>query len=222
MRFKYRTVIIFLGVCLYVCLSTGAIFWRILFKHPKKVAAFSPCSSFVAREISSIIEHKNTPLRILEVGGGTGALTSEIIKQMQNGDICDVIEIIPSYCKVLIEQFGTRPGVNICCCSILDWNPSYLYDIIICSLPFNTFEPEFVDTILSHLKTIIKSHGKMSYVELLWISEWKKYFISLNSRKKLIETLTKMKKFRSTYGKKTVHIYWNITPIAVHHLEITK
>ncbi len=222
MWFKYIIIIVFIVICLYGLLSTEMIFLQTFFKHPKKVAAFSPCSSFVAREISSIIEHNGTSLHILEVGGGTGALTSEIIKQMQHGDICDVIEIIPSYCKVLIEQFGTRPGVNICCCSILDWNPSYLYDIIICSLPFNTFEPEFVDTILSHLKTIIKPNGKMSYVELLWISEWKKYFIFLNSRKKLIETLTKMKKFRSTYGKKTVHIYWNITPIAVHHLEITK
>lgn len=220
MRFTYGIMIIFLCLGWFAWSENSVTFWKVLLKHPKEVAAFSPCSNAVAKEISSIIEHNGKPLRILEVGGGTGALTSGIVKQMQSGDICDVIELMPTYCEILKERFEKFPGVAIHCCSILDWHPEEPYDIIICSLPFNTFEVQFVDAVLNHLKKCIKPHGRMSYVELLWVSELKKHFISQQARNKLIQTMDHMKKFRSTYGKKTVPIYWNFTPLAVHHLEI--
>lgn len=220
--YKYGIIIFCLGIGLLVLSNGGSTtFWRILLKHPEHVAAFSPCSKAVAHEICSIIQHRGKPLRILEVGGGTGALTAGIVKNMQSGDMCDVIELLPAYCEILQEEFGRYPGVSIHCCSILDWQAQEPYDFIVCSLPFNTFDVKFVDKVLQYLKKSLKPGGKMSYVELMWISEWKKYFLAGDARQNLENTLEYMKKFRSQYCKKTVPIYWNFTPIEVHHLEIS-
>ncbi len=190
--------------------------------NSKTVGAFSPCSRTVAQEVSACIAHNHGPLNILEVGAGTGALTSAIIEKLNPDDRLDLIEIIPEYCSVLHKQFGEQKNVSIQQRSILDWQPTHSYDFIICSLPFNIFPPKKVKMFLTHLQKLIKPGGTFSYVELMWLTQIKKYFLPLKQRTRLENTLTIMAQFRKNYGIKTVPIYWNITPIYVHHLRLTQ
>ena len=196
-------------------------FLKVALINSKKIGAFSPCSRTVAQEVSSCIAHNYGPLSVLEVGAGTGALTGALIKKLNPDDLLDLIEIIPEYCSVLQKQFGQQKNVSIQQCSILDWQPTHSYDFIICSLPFNIFSPKKVKKILTHLQKLIKPGGTFSYVELMWLTHIKKYFLPIKRRARLENTLTIMARFKKDYGIKTVSIYWNITPIYVHHLRLT-
>ncbi len=223
---KKRTVSIAListiSILLILTTQQSAItFLKEAIKNPDKVGTLSPCSQYVAIEIaSSIRTQTNKPLSILEIGAGTGALTQAIIKKLQSGDCFDIVELLPEYYAILRQKFGNHHNVTIKRCSILDWLPEYTYDCIICSLPFNTFKPELIQAMLAHFKKLIKPGGMFSYVELMWLPHIKKFFLPQPQRERFEKTLALMAKFRKDYGTKTVPIYWNITPIYVHHLKI--
>ena len=84
-----------------------------VFRNPAKVGAIAPCSSYVADELTRYIMHEDRkPLRILEVGAGTGPITKEIIKKMNEDDHLDCIELDAVYCDQLEEKFGEHENVH--------------------------------------------------------------------------------------------------------------
>lgn len=224
---KKNTTLFFILLSVFTFSSFGFIkhehpmlFIKGLLKDPVSVGAFFPCSEYAAKEICSGIDHSQGPLKILEVGSGTGALTQEIVKNLAEGDTLDLVELQSDFCEQLSATF-CNDQVSLFCGSILDWQPDYNYDIIICSLPFNRFEPDFVTAILNHLKVLSKPNGKLSYIELMWVTSIKKTFSVGHNKQKLEQTLAIMRDFRTRYGIKTEPIYRNITPIYVHHTQLT-
>ncbi len=107
------------------------------------------------------------------------------------------------------------------CGSILDWRPDEKYDIIICSLPFNTFEPDFVSKVLEHLEHLAKPGCILSYVELMWITTIKQVFLTREQRIKLDQTRALMRSLLSMKGIGTGRVYLNVTPIYIHHIALT-
>ena len=188
-------------------------------RNPSVVGALSPCSPYVAREI---VEHfaNSKKLRILEVGAGTGTLSYYIVHALKKDDLCDIIEIDESFCKILRNKFGDKQQATITHASILDWKPTYKYDVIVCSLPFNVFSPDYVQKLLAHMQSLLKKDGIFSYIELMWLTSIKMQFVSQNKRQSMQKTLAIMKQFRSNNESKTIPIYLNFTPLYVHHVTI--
>jgi len=211
-----RVLLIGLLLGILAAVFCNYTFIKGLIVHSEKVGAFFPCSRFTAKKVCSFIDHAKGPLEILEIGSGTGALTHEIINCIREGDHLDLIELLPEYCNAL-EPLVTKQ-VHLFCGSILDWNPGKKYDIIICSLPFNRFEPTFVQQILDHIQSLAKPGCIFSYVELMWVTTLKSLFLSGNKKENLTKTRTLMRNLRIQKGIRTDKVYANITPIYVYHL----
>ena len=62
--------------------------------HPAEVGACAPCSKYVAKQMVRFLETKQErPLRVLEVGAGTGTFTREIACYLKGKNFeFDVIE----------------------------------------------------------------------------------------------------------------------------------
>lgn len=203
------------------------LFLKSAFRNPNVVGAVLPSSSGVGRELLRYVvrsqkENPSKPLKILEVGSGTGEVTAAIVENLRDIDHVDLVEISPEFCQVLHEKFDKYPNVSIYCLSILDWQPTEQYDYIISTLPFNSFEYGLMDNIVNHLTGLIKPSGILSYVAYAGIAEMKKHFLwgkKLSDHKRKMERL---KQWRSQYQISKKTIIKNVPPINIYHLEIPR
>jgi len=189
-------------------------------KAPKKIGSIIPSSYFLSKAITKHITHKNGPIKILEVGGGTGAFTKQIIKKMKEGDLLDVMEIDPYLCELLAERFSEYKNVHIHCVSILDWKPQYRYDFIVSGLPFNSFSADFVQAIVDKYKTLIKNKGVLSYFAYLLATSIKKLFLTGEEKLDYRKNIDILSKFRKNFLLGMDIIWMNIPPAYVYHLKV--
>lgn len=201
-------------------------FFKGALRNPFRVGAVSPCSVFVAYEIIKYVAQNNQQaLRVLEVGGGSGALTRELEKVLTNKKvdyILDVIEIDPEYSALLQKRFAHNKNITIYCKNVLEFNPGYQYDYIISSLPFTTMDTELITQILKYYEAMIISGGILSYVEHMWFPELQQKMLNGDEKQLFAKKRTVVNTFKDTYLMETVNVYRNITPLYVHHLQIKK
>ncbi|EKD23436.1 MAG: hypothetical protein ACD_82C00040G0001 [uncultured bacterium] len=193
-----------------------------IFRNPKSMGAATPSSSFLAKKITKNIMAKDAPLKILEVGAGTGVFTQEIINKIGQNDIVDVIEIDYGLCEILNKKFKNNKNVNIHCVSILDWEPGYKYDFIVSGLPFNAFDSFFVSNILEKFKNIIIDNGVLSYFEYALAGKTKKLFLFGDEKLDLINNIKMRKEFLKKFEFDRDLIFLNFPPAYVYHLKIVK
>jgi len=202
-------------------------FFKGFVKDPKKVGALFPCSSFVGNEIIKYLaqfiqKNPDRPIRILEVGAGTGSLTAVIAKYLRPIDHLDLVEISSEFCLILRDKFDSAPNISIHCVSITDWQPDYSYDFIISTLPFISFEQSFMQETINQLKHLIKSGGILSYVSYAGAAQLKQPFLRGTAKKDHKEKRNILKQLRKQYQIDATTILRNIPPIRVYHLRIIK
>ena len=72
-------------------------FFRAFRRNFHTTGAILPSSRFLARAMTFDLKGPRRPARILEVGPGTGAVTREIVRHLQDDDRFDAVEINPSF-----------------------------------------------------------------------------------------------------------------------------
>lgn len=200
-------------------------FLKEFFANPTGVGAIAPSSVPLAIEITSLIPEKKIkrePLRILEVGAGTGIFTEVIANKMMPEDRLDVIELEKNLCVHLKDNFKKMGNVAIHCTSIVDFVPNKPYDIIVSGLPFNAFDSDLVQKILDKYISIVKDDGVISYFEYIFISS-AKMFMTYGTSKENIKKIDKITSdFLKKYEFKKAKVIWNIPPAWVHHVRFHK
>ena len=89
-------------------------FFRQFRQRFETTGAIAPSSRFLARAITRYLRQRTTdqPVRVLEIGPGTGAFTNSIVKHLQVGDRFDLVELNESFADHLRSRFETEPGWN--------------------------------------------------------------------------------------------------------------
>lgn len=208
-----------------------------IFRDFERVGAIAQCSSSVATEISKHIDtiafsHANDsgqPLRILEAGGGCGALTSAIEKKLEHIDgayILDVVEIDPEYAEILSKKFAHNPRVHIHCADVSTWNPGYQYDLIISSLPFTSLPDDLVLTIVDQFKKLVKKGGFVSYLEYIFLARLKLAYLKIKDlfvdthKNEFENKINYLSHFKKEFGIETKRVLLNVMPAQIHHLKM--
>lgn len=196
-------------------------------KDPHVVGAIMPSSAGVGEELTRFMvksqrENPSKPLRLLEVGAGTGPMTEVIIAHMRSVDHLDVVEISPDFCAILHKKFDKYPNVSIHCVSILDWKPAYSYDFIISTLPFNSFKYDLMNDIINHMNLLIADKGIISYIAYTGMAQLRGTFLFGQKKAEHRMKMKRIEQWRSQYeiAKKT--IFKNIPPTNIYHLCIQK
>lgn len=205
-------------------LKDAKLFIKNAFKDPSVVGAVRPSSKSVGEELMRYVlksqqENPGKPLRILEVGAGTGPVSEVIISHARACDHVDLIEIFPDFCKVLHEKFDTYQNVSIQCLSILDWQPAEPYDFIISTLPFNSFEYDLMNGIVNHFELLIKSGGVISYVAYVGISGLIAHFAWGHKKTEQVKKIKRIKQWQESHLKSKKTILKNVPPINIYHLQ---
>lgn len=205
--------------------SGTRVFFRGAREAFQQTGAIAPSSRFLARAITSAIRGQGRrPLRVLEAGAGTGALTGEILRCLPEGSTLDIYEINPVFAGYLQEKFGgpeRGPGrrlVQVHNRKVQEISAESRYDAIVSGLPLNNFRPAEVREILTVLMRTLQPGGVLSYFEYLLIRELKSFAARAHERRRLKEVGMVTGRFLDAYEFRRDAVVLNIPPALVHHL----
>ena len=155
------------------------VFFRELPKHFLEIGQVVPSSGSLARTMLRPIRRAERPLKILEVGPGTGPFTKRILRMMGPQDELTICEINPRLLTMLkrrlapnLDYRAHRGRVEYYLGPVQDLrhaNYSGKFDVIISSLPFSNFTPEMVSDILSLYRELLAENGTLTFYEYLGV-----------------------------------------------------
>jgi len=192
-------------------------------KHFRLTGAIAPSSAFLARAMTRSLDRRPpVPWRILEVGAGTGPMTSAIVRKMRDGDELECYELNPDFCRHLRRRFQHEVlfrrrarQVVIVEQDICGLPAGRRYDLVVCSLPFNNFQPELAQQIMALLCNALQPGASLVFFEYLFLRQAVQ---AVNFNRQERERLAKIEKIVDTFcrrGDYRQEIVWMNLPPAM-------
>jgi phospholipid N-methyltransferase len=202
-------------------------FYRQFRRRFETTGAIAPSSRFLARAMTSALSRRDGPLRVLEVGPGTGAVTREIVRRLGDQSRLDLVEINDEFAALLRERFrhdrrfqpaASRAQVHQC--PLQEFRPAQPFDVIISGLPFNNFPAKLVEELLDQCLTLLAPGGEMAFFEYMFVRPVRRVVSPRGVRERLSQ-IEEVLKFRyARHRIKTDWIFVNLPPAWVQHLRV--
>src|SRR5262245_27353042 len=132
-------------------LTEYRIFWREFRSTFHTTGAVLPSGKNLCRALASQVGRDSVPRRVLEVGPGTGAVTSEIIRRLAPNDRLDLVELNPRFAQMLRDRLASESSWQAVASRtrVLEMPIEQLptdekYECIVSGLPLNNFSCDFV------------------------------------------------------------------------------
>jgi len=179
-------------------------------KDLKQIGAIAPSSKFLAKDLITQFKRRLSnqhcpPLKILEIGAGTGPLTKQISKYLRPQDHFDIVEIHKKFYQIIKKKYQ-RSNVQIHHTDILNFQSSHHYDFIFSSLPYENMPEEVSTEIWEKKLELCASQAYISYFKYVKFRDFKSDF-----EEQVVEKYGQMKKI----------VLLNLPPAKIYTLEIT-
>lgn len=200
-------------------LSQHLTFFRQAFRSLREVGALAATTHAVANAVVAPITHRETPIQVLEVGAGTGAITQAILRRLASDDHLDVYEINAAFAAVLRQTVGsiTGPMVQVYEADIESLAPEARYDFIVSSLPLLNLPPDKVDRVFTLLLSALKPGGTLSYYDY-WAKELRQFIHGTAERRRVREILRITRSYLHRYEYHHQIMFKNVPPASIHYL----
>jgi len=187
--------------------------------------AIAPSSRRLARAITRHVDCTKRPVRILEVGPGTGAFTRRLVGMLRAEDVLDLVELNPTFAALLQERFRSDPAFQrvatqskVHLCGIESFRPEGQYDHIICGLPFNNFSAEFVEQVFATFFGLLAPGGTLSYFEYMYVRPLRRLVAGRPERTRLTRLDTVLKSYLAGHRLGRDWVFLNVPPAWAQHL----
>jgi len=167
----------------------------------------------------------DTPLRILEVGPGTGAVTREIIGAMGPEDRLELVELNDRFVAYLAGKLaGDRrfscaaDRVHLTHAAVQQLPADVRYDAIVSGLPLNNFPPELVREIVDKLRELLAPGGTLSFFEYIAIRRAKSVVCRRSERLRLAQIGQTLDELLRDHEVRRDRVLTNVPPAWVHHV----
>ncbi|MCO6436078.1 MAG: methyltransferase domain-containing protein [Phycisphaerae bacterium] len=143
-------------------------------RQPQTVGALAPSSRPLALALSEYVRTAGSPIRILEVGAGTGPITKCLGERLGPEDRLDICEVNPEFMEILRRDVLSKPpldrafrrgAVRLWNCRVQDIDHAERFDRIVSSLPFTVFPISDVAAIFELIREMLVPGGVFSYFE---------------------------------------------------------
>ena len=137
----------------------------------KTVGSVVPSSPALSRALAAGVLASRGPVRVLEVGPGTGPVTRALLPRIGPADVLDIVELNDDFVRHMEEQVlapwraahpGCRVTLHHAAVQDADLQPAS-YDFVVSGLPFNNFDSALVESILRSYMQLLKPGGELSY-----------------------------------------------------------
>lgn len=153
-------------------------FFRQFRKRFETTGAIAPSSRFLAKAMTRYLAARDPqkPVRVLEIGPGTGPVTDEIVRLLQPHDRFDLVELNEEFVQILRQRFEQETAwkkvaaqSQIHQMPIQDYQVSEPYHFVISGLPLNNFPAALVTTITDAYFRLLRPDGVLSYFEYMYV-----------------------------------------------------
>ena len=190
--------------------------------------AVAPSSGFLARSMTRYLAGRtDQPVRVLEIGPGTGPVTKKIVPLLRDGDRFDLVELNESFVQILQKQFEADPVwqpaaalSEIHALPIQDFAPEERYDFVISGLPLNNFPADLVESISESYFRLLKPGGVLSYFEYMYVRPIRRVVSRGKERVRVCQIDDIMRAHCDRYRVRRDRIWCNLPPAWVQHLQM--
>ncbi len=197
------------------------------FEH---TGALQPSSRFLARAMSAPLRRhrlaaSSSPVRILEIGPGTGAVTRAIAAAMGPADELVAYEINPEFARLLRRALAHDPilaGVadrtTIHNRAAQDLDDDAPFDFVVCSAPLNNFDAATITAILDVVLGALRPGGKATLFEYALFPALRRLLASGTSARRLRDATATKSRRLAQHGCSSVVVFRNLPPARIHEL----
>jgi phospholipid N-methyltransferase len=165
------------------------------------------------------------PQRILEVGPGTGAVTSTLVERVGPGDRVCLVEVNDAFVSCLRDAFRDKPSFRAVAdrCELVHGRVEDLpgdgtYDIIISGLPLTNFAVDDVREIIRQFSRLLRPGGVLSFFEYIAIRSIRSVVSGRDDRQRLRAIGSVLSETLDGREFKRDWIWPNIPPAWVRHV----
>ena len=191
----------------------------------ESTGAIAPSSRFLARAMTRPFSRRERPVRILEIGPGTGAVTGTLVKLMRDGDHLDLVELNDKFVDLLRTRFQRDPAYQRVAgqsqlhhCLLQDFRVEQPYDYIISGLPLNNFPAALVREIFAAYFKMLAPGGVLSYFEYMYVRPMRRAVAGGAERQRLCELDEIITPYMRDFRIKRDWVFVNLPPAWVQHL----
>jgi phosphatidylethanolamine/phosphatidyl-N-methylethanolamine N-methyltransferase len=189
--------------------------------------AIAPSGRWLADALTKYVPAKaeSRPRRILEVGPGTGAVTTALVRRLAPQDSLTLVELNDRFVEHLRGRFEREPAfqavndrAEIVHDRLENLPQNEPFDVIVSGLPLNNFSVEAVQQILATLERLLAVGGRLSFFEYIAVRA-ARGAVSLGAERQRMSGITRA--LRETFARHEHSRDWiwpNLPPAWVHHL----
>ncbi len=208
-------------------LKDNLAFIREAFAQFEHTGALFPTSKWAARELTRPLRFRSKPMKILELGPGSGSITVRILEEMVDGDELLICEINPRLMRVLktrlrkLAEYRKREAqIRFFCGPAQELPEDRKFDLVVCAIPFLNFELKTVKEIFGKIELLTHRDSTLTYYEHIGIRP-----ISLIcSPPKRRNRMKELNMFFKTYSKfhaiRRRPVWLNVFPISVYQVSM--
>jgi phosphatidylethanolamine/phosphatidyl-N-methylethanolamine N-methyltransferase len=195
-------------------------------KRFETTGAIAPSSRFLAAAMTRFLAARTPgqPVRVLEIGPGTGPVTNRILQLLQPSDELHLVELNPEFVSLLKQRFESEPEWAKCRhqstihqIPLQDFNSSSQFDFIISGLPLNNFPAVLVDELVTAYFRLLKPNGVLSYFEYMYVRPLRKCLTRGAEYQRISQIDHRLaQQCRETRIQRD-HVWINIPPAWVQH-----
>lgn len=210
-------------------------FFREFRRQFDTTGSIAPSSRFLARALCRPFERREQagsqtssveaarPVRVLEVGPGTGAVTHRLVKLLRPGDVLDLVELNPEFVAVLNRKFAgdfasVANQATVYERSLEAHDSDAPYDFVISGLPLNNFPPDLVERIFQAYFRLLAPTGTLSYFEYMFIRPLRRKVGRRKERARMTEVNGVIRPYLDQYRFQRDWVFVNFPPAWVQHL----
>ncbi len=208
-------------------LASNRIFLQNVARDFKRTGAVAPSSRALAQSITAeLTRYCRHPASVLEVGGGTGSITEEIVRHLREGDRLDVYEIDRRFASLIRHRLkedpafrGVEAEVRVHNKPIESIERKAKYDFVISCLPFTNFRPESVREIFEIYRSVLRPGGICSFYEYIFMRRAVRLISGKpEERKRVAGVSVVVRSYVGAYSYKHDVVLRNLPPAMVHHI----
>ena len=215
------------------------------FKNPSVMGEIAPFSSStihsLTRPLRRLVEKRILcgseepchPIRVLEIGAGSGMLTKQICEIMNvlnvvnntnNKDTFDVVEMEEVFQGDLeeIKKTCSLMKLHINDFQSFSQNAKYTYNIIISTLPEQTIEFDSLTAIFQQMNKLLKTNGYLMRVQYVTNMLWLQKFMTKEQVQKYKKVMELKKNFDFVHNAKRHIVCNNVPPTYVIKIKKTE
>ena len=200
-------------------------FFRQFRSRFETTGAIAPSSRFLANAMTRPLRGAEKPVRVLEVGPGTGAVTSRIVELLGPNDHLDLVELNESFADILRQRFdfekryqAVADQAAIHVCPLQEFQANEQYDFIISGLPLNNFPTELVREIFESYFRLLTPDGVLSYFEYMYVRPIRTRAGKASERQRMRVLSELLAEYLARYHFDTDWVFANLPPAWVQHL----